>query len=76
MLANAFQYAREQRLAVVAPNFPNLESPDLLVNSTTLRHFTTALASQSTGVLLVASTAPENVTALTKRLKFNKVFYL
>lgn len=76
MLANAFQYAREQRLAVVAPNFPNLESPDLLVNSTTLRHFTTALASQSTGVLLVTSTAPENVTALTKRLKFNKVFHL
>ncbi|UIF29234.1 hypothetical protein KB236_00220 [Levilactobacillus brevis] len=76
MLANAFQYAREQRLAVVAPDFPNLESNDGLVNPTTLRHFINALASQSTGVLFIATTAPEGAVALAQRLTFNKTFRL
>ncbi|WP_334469018.1 hypothetical protein [Levilactobacillus sp. HBUAS67488] len=76
MLANAFQYAREQRLAVVAPNFPNPEDLKSLVNSNVLRRFIASLANQSRDVLFIITTDSESANALSRRMKFNKIIEL
>lgn len=74
MLANAFQYAREQRIAVVAPDFPNLKKSNPLVTSTDLRRFIGTLVNQSTGAFFFITTAPEYADDLAQRMRFTKIF--